>query len=162
MPPDIPRKVQIPRWVQLVGLPLLIVGAWQLVSAVSHAVFIFIVAALIAILLNPIVRAFSALRIPRPAAVLLVYLMFALAFVAAGVLAGTVIATQVQAASTVVQKEFSTQPGQSETTYRLVWSRHTGASTDSLIPPLTSRPRPSTPSEIWATRNSVPSQGIRG
>jgi predicted PurR-regulated permease PerM len=115
MPPDVPRKVQIPRWVQLVGLPLIIVGAWQLVSAVSHAVFIFIVAALIAILLNPLVRAFSALRIPRPVAVLLVYLMFALAFVAAGVLAGTVIATQVQAASTVVQKEFSTQPGQSQT-----------------------------------------------
>ena len=54
------------------------------------------------------------------------------------------------------------QPGQSETTYRLVSSRHTGASTDSLIPPLTSRPRPSTPSEIGATLNSVPSQGIRG
>ena len=62
MAPDSPRKVEIPRWVQLVGLPLILVGAWQLVSAVSHAVFIFVVAALIAILLNPIVRAFCGVQ----------------------------------------------------------------------------------------------------
>ncbi|HYW28433.1 MAG TPA: AI-2E family transporter [Gaiellales bacterium] len=115
MPPVTSRKVLIPRWVQLVGLPLVVIGAWQFVSAVSHAVFIFVVAALIAILLNPVVRSFAALRFPRPVAVLLVYLLFGLTFIAAGVLAGTVIATQAQSASTVVQKEFSTAPGQTET-----------------------------------------------
>ena len=115
MPPVTSRKVLIPRWVQLVGLPLLVVGAWQFISAVSHAMFIFVVAALIAILLNPIVRSFTALRIPRALSVLLVYLLFALTFIAAGVLAGTVIATQAQSASTVVQREFSTAPGQTET-----------------------------------------------
>ncbi|HET6847510.1 MAG TPA: AI-2E family transporter [Gaiellales bacterium] len=115
MPPVTSRKVLIPRWVQLVGLPLVVIGAWQFVSAVSHAVFIFVVAALIAILLNPVVRSFAALRIPRPLAVLLVYLLFGLTFIAAGVLAGTVIATQAQSASDVVQREFSTAPGQSET-----------------------------------------------
>jgi predicted PurR-regulated permease PerM len=115
MPPDTPRMVRIPRWVQLVGLPLILVGAWQFMSAVSHAMFIFVVAALIAILLNPIVRAFCALKIPRALAVFLVYLTFAITFVALGVLAGTVIATQVQSASTVVENEFSTAPGQTET-----------------------------------------------
>jgi len=115
MPPLTSRKVLIPRWVQLVGLPLIVVGAWQFIGAVSHAVFIFVVAALIAILLNPIVRSFVALRIPRAASVLLVYLLFALTFVAAGVIAGTVIATQAQSASTVVQSEFSKAPGQTET-----------------------------------------------
>ena len=60
-------------------------------------------------------RSFAALRFPRPVAVLLVYLLFGLTFIAAGVLAGTVIATQAQSASTVVQKEFSTAPGQTET-----------------------------------------------
>ncbi|HET7427836.1 MAG TPA: AI-2E family transporter [Gaiellales bacterium] len=115
MPPVTSRKVLIPRWVQLVGLPLVVIGAWQFVSAVSHAVFIFVVAALIAILLNPVVRSFAALRIPRPLAVLLVYLLFGLTFIAAGVLAGTVIATQAQSASGVVQREFSTAPGQTET-----------------------------------------------
>jgi predicted PurR-regulated permease PerM len=115
MPPLTSRKVLIPRWVQLVGLPLIVVGAWQFIGAVSHAVFIFVVAALIAILLNPIVRSFVALRIPRAVSVLLVYLFFALTFVAAGVLAGTVIATQAQSATTVVQREFSKAPGQTET-----------------------------------------------
>lgn len=118
MPPDTPRMVRIPRWVQLVGLPLILVGAWQFMSAVSHAMFIFVVAALIAILLNPIVRAFCALRIPRALAVFLVYLTFAITFVALGVVAGTVIATQVQSASTVVENEFSTAPGQTQTPLR--------------------------------------------
>jgi predicted PurR-regulated permease PerM len=115
MSPDNPRKIVIPRWVQLVGLPLILIGAWQLVSAVSHAVFIFVVAALIAILLNPIVRAFCSLRLPRGVAVLLVYLLFATAFVGIGVIAGTVVADQVRAASSVVEEEFTTQPGQTET-----------------------------------------------
>lgn len=115
MPPDDPRKIVIPRWVQLVGLPLILIGAWQLVSAVSHAVFIFIVAALIAILLNPVVRAFTRFRLPRGVAVLLVYALFAAAFVGIGVIAGTVVADQVSAATTVVEEEFTTQPGQTET-----------------------------------------------
>jgi predicted PurR-regulated permease PerM len=115
MAPDSPRKIQIPRWVQLVGLPLILIAAWQLVAAVSHAVFIFIVAGLIAILLNPIVRAFSVLRLPRAVAVLLVYALFAVAFIGAGVIAGTVVASQVGAATTVVQDEFTKQPGQTET-----------------------------------------------
>jgi predicted PurR-regulated permease PerM len=115
MPPVTSRKVLIPRWVQLVGLPLVVIGAWQFISAVSHAVFIFVIAALIAILLNPVVRSFTALRIPRAVSVLLVYLLFALTFVAAGVIAGTVIATQAQSASDVVQQEFNTAPGQAET-----------------------------------------------
>ena len=64
---DGPGKILIPRWIQLVGLPLVVVGAWLFVSAATGAVFMFVVAALIAILLNPIVRAFCALRIPRRA-----------------------------------------------------------------------------------------------
>src|SRR5438046_2491972 len=115
MAPDSPRKVEIPRWVQLVGLPLILVGAWQLVAAVSHAVFIFVVAALIAILLNPIVRAFGVLRLPRPVAVLVVYALFAVVFIGAGGSAGTVVAHQVQGARSVVQDEFTKQPGQTET-----------------------------------------------
>ena len=54
------------------------IGAWQVLSIVNHAVFIFVIAALIAILLNPIVRAFCALRVPRGLSVLLVYLTAAL------------------------------------------------------------------------------------
>ncbi|MDX6593951.1 MAG: hypothetical protein QOJ13_3147 [Gaiellales bacterium] len=115
MSPDNTRKIVIPRWVQLVGLPLILIGAWQLVSAVSHAVFIFVVAALIAILLNPIVRAFCRLRMPRGVAVFMVYGLFATAFVGIGVITATVVADQVRAASSVVEEEFTTQPGETET-----------------------------------------------
>ena len=36
MPPLTSRKVLIPRWVQLVGLPLLVVGAWQFIGALMQ------------------------------------------------------------------------------------------------------------------------------
>src|SRR5689334_19100328 len=71
MPANGPGNIVIPRWIQLVGLPLVVVGGWVFVSAVTGAVFVFVVAALIAILLNPIVRAFCAVRIPRGLSVLL-------------------------------------------------------------------------------------------
>jgi predicted PurR-regulated permease PerM len=106
MPPDGPAKILIPRWIQLVGLPLVVVGGWLLVSAVNGAVFVFVVAALIAILLNPIVRAFCAMRIPRGLAVLLVYLCFAVAIGGMSVIAGTVIAREVQSVANRVNDQF--------------------------------------------------------
>src|SRR5919205_2357884 len=107
MPPDAPGKILVPRWVQMVGLPLAIVGTWLLVSAVNHAVFVFVVAALIAILLNPIVRAFCALRIPRGVAVLLVYLFFAFVVGGMSVIVGTVIAREVQDVANQVEVQFT-------------------------------------------------------
>ena len=107
MPPDAPGKILVPRWVQLVGLPLAIVGVWLLVSAVNHAVFVFVVAALIAILLNPIVRAFCALRIPRGVSVLLVYLFFAFVVGGLSVIVATVIAREVQDVANQVEDQFT-------------------------------------------------------
>ena len=106
MPPDGPAKILIPRWIQLVGLPLVVVGGWLLISAVNGAVFIFVVAALIAILLNPIVRAFCAMRIPRGLSVLLVYVCFAVAIGGMSVIAGTVIAREVQSVANRVNDQF--------------------------------------------------------
>jgi predicted PurR-regulated permease PerM len=71
----------VPRWVQLVGLPLLVLFAWFLLSAASHVVFLFIVAALVALLLDPLVLALQAVRMPRGLSVALVYLLFAAALV---------------------------------------------------------------------------------
>jgi predicted PurR-regulated permease PerM len=106
MPPDGPAKILIPRWIQLVGLPLVVVGGWLLISAVNGAVFVFVVAALIAILLNPIVRAFCAMRIPRGLSVLLVYVCFAVAIGGVSVIAGTVIAREVQSVANRVNDQF--------------------------------------------------------
>jgi predicted PurR-regulated permease PerM len=91
----------------MVGLPLAIVGTWLLVSAVNHAVFVFVVASLIAILLNPIVRAFCALRLPRGVAVLLVYLFFAFVVTGLSAIAATVVAREVQSVANQVSAEFT-------------------------------------------------------
>ncbi len=72
-------RIVIPRWIQLVGLPLLLLLAWVLASAAGHVVFLFLVAALIALLLDPLVRGLQRMRLPRGIAVACVYLAFAVA-----------------------------------------------------------------------------------
>jgi predicted PurR-regulated permease PerM len=74
-----PPRLVVPRWVQLVGLPLVLLFAWVLATAAGHVVFLFVVAALIALLLDPMVRALQRLRLPRGIAVAMVYLSFAAA-----------------------------------------------------------------------------------
>ena len=50
---------------QLVGLPLALLFLLDVASTVAHVVFLFIVAALIALLLDPLVQALRRMRIPR-------------------------------------------------------------------------------------------------
>ena len=69
----------IPRWIQLVGLPLVLLLAWVFASATGHVVFLFVVAALVALLLDSLVRPLQRIRLPRGLAVALVYLAFAAA-----------------------------------------------------------------------------------
>jgi predicted PurR-regulated permease PerM len=64
---------------QLVGLPLLLVLAWIVANAAAHVVFLFVVAALVALLLDPLVRGLQRVRLPRGLSVALVYLSFAVA-----------------------------------------------------------------------------------
>ena len=92
MPPG--AKILIPRWIQLVGLPLLLLFLWVIAGAVKHVLFLFIVALLIALFFDPIVRFFHHARVPRGIAVGLVYIVMLLVVVAALVGAGTVIVTQ--------------------------------------------------------------------
>jgi predicted PurR-regulated permease PerM len=75
------QRIQVPRWIQLVTLPLLLVFLWIVAGAVRHAVFLFVVSALIALLLDPLVRVFIRLRIPRGISIAIVYLSFAAAVV---------------------------------------------------------------------------------
>ena len=72
-------RIEVPRWMQLVGLPLLLVLAWIVASAAAHVVFLFVVAALVALLLDPLVRGLQRVRLPRGLSVALVYLSFAAA-----------------------------------------------------------------------------------
>src|SRR5919107_1095651 len=91
-------KIEIPRWIQLVGLPLVLLLAWAVASAVRHAVFLFLVAALVALLLNPLVRGLGRMRIPRGFGVAIVYLSFAAVLVIGVVGLATVVVEQTESA----------------------------------------------------------------
>ncbi len=56
MPPPAPVRIEIPRWTQLVLLPILLLLIWTVAGAVRHVLFLFLVSLLIALLLNPLVR----------------------------------------------------------------------------------------------------------
>ena len=69
--------IQIPRWIQLVGLPVLLVVAFLLAETLGHVLFLFLTASVIAFMLNPLVRDLTRLRVPRGLSVGIVYLIFA-------------------------------------------------------------------------------------
>jgi predicted PurR-regulated permease PerM len=76
-PPAAPAAVApvvVPRWIQAVVLPLAIVGAYLLLRAAGPVALIFIIAALVALLLNPFVVMLQRAHFPRGIAVLCVFL----------------------------------------------------------------------------------------
>jgi predicted PurR-regulated permease PerM len=115
MPAGAP-KIEIPRWIQLVGLPLALLFAWTMATAVSHAVFLFLVAALIALLLDPLVRALGRLRIPRGISIAVVYLSFAAAVVVAAIAIGAVVIDQSRQAADRIDTYLTVERGQSRQT----------------------------------------------
>jgi predicted PurR-regulated permease PerM len=66
--------VVVPRWIQAVVLPLVILGAYLLLRAAGPVALIFIVAALAGLLLNPFVVMLQRAQVPRGIAVLCVLL----------------------------------------------------------------------------------------
>jgi predicted PurR-regulated permease PerM len=83
--------VVVPRWIQLVVLPLAILGAWALLRAAGPITLLFVVAALIALLLNPFVAFLQRRHVPRGLAVLVVYAVLIVGLVGLGIaLAGPI------------------------------------------------------------------------
>jgi predicted PurR-regulated permease PerM len=66
--------VVVPRWVQLVLLPIGLLGLWALARAIGTVLLIMIVAGVIALILNPLVQVLQRSRMPRGLAILVVYL----------------------------------------------------------------------------------------
>ena len=116
-PPAGAARIEIPRWIQLVGLPLLLLLVWVVAGAVRHVVFLFLVAGLIAFLLNPLVRGLTRLRIPRGFGVALVYLAFVAMFVAAVGAVGTVVVNQTKSSANRVNDYFTVEHGRAHTTH---------------------------------------------
>jgi len=91
-----PPRVVVPRWVQLVALPLALLAAYALAKAAGKVVLIFIVAGVIALILNPAVAFLQRSRLPRGLAVLAVYLGFFLVVAGIGVLLANPISNQIR------------------------------------------------------------------
>jgi predicted PurR-regulated permease PerM len=89
-----PPRVVVPRWVQLVLLPIALLALWALAKAAGKVLLIFIVAGVIALILNPAVAFVQRPRVPRGVAVLAVYVAFFLALVGIGFLLANPIANQ--------------------------------------------------------------------
>jgi predicted PurR-regulated permease PerM len=111
-----PPRIQIPRWIQLVGLPLLLVFGWFFARAASHAVFLFLVAALIALLLDPIVRTLGVFRLRRGFSVALVYMSFAAALIVIVIAVTTVVVTQTRTAANRFNDYFTDPHGRTHQT----------------------------------------------
>ncbi len=91
-----PPRTVVPRWIQLVVLPLAALALWALAKAAGKVVLLFIVAGVIALILNPLVAVLQRSRLPRGLAVLAVYLAFFLALAGIAFLLANPIANQVK------------------------------------------------------------------
>src|SRR4051812_7692164 len=88
--------VVVPRWVQLVMLPLGVLALWALARAAGSVLLVFVVAAVIALILNPVVARLQAARIPRGLAIFAVYFGLFLILAGVGVALANPIADQAQ------------------------------------------------------------------
>ena len=93
------ERVVVPRWVQLVLLPIAVLALWVAAKAAGKVLLVFIVAGIIALILNPAVALVQRARLPRGLAVLAVYLAFFLALSGIGFLLANPISNQVAAFS---------------------------------------------------------------
>jgi putative heme transporter len=90
-----PPPVVVPRWIQLVVLPLAVLGLWALARATGTVLLILLGASTVALILNPIVKLLSRAGLPRGLAILLVYLA-GFAFIGGiGVLLSDPVSTQI-------------------------------------------------------------------
>jgi putative heme transporter len=80
-----PGRIYVRRWVQLAVLPVLLIVAWFTLGAIAQVIFIFLVASLVALVLNPLVHALERVHVNRYVGVFVVYVGFVavLALVAA-------------------------------------------------------------------------------
>jgi predicted PurR-regulated permease PerM len=89
------EPVVVPRWVQLVTLPLAIVGLVALLEAAGPIVLLFTIAAIVAMLLNPFVMILRRRGVPRGLAVLITWMSVVLVVVGVAILLANPIADQV-------------------------------------------------------------------
>ena len=101
------QTIRVPRWIQLVGLPVLLLLAFLMARTLGHVLFLFLTASVIAFTLNPLVRDLTRLRLPRGLAVAVVSVVFATAFVGLLIALGTVVVSESRSAADRVDAYFT-------------------------------------------------------
>jgi putative heme transporter len=107
--------IQIPRWIQLVVLPVLLVLAFLLAAELGHVLFLFLAASVIAFTLNPLVRDLTRLKVPRGPSVFIVYTIFAAVVIALLVAIGAVAFDQARNAADRVDEYVTDELDSGET-----------------------------------------------
>ena len=87
--------VIVPRWIQLVLLPLAILAAWALARAIGSVLLIVIFAGMAALMLNPAVKALERRGIPRPVGIPMLYLSGVALLAVVGIGLSNPISTQI-------------------------------------------------------------------
>jgi predicted PurR-regulated permease PerM len=94
-PPPSVAPVVVPRWIQLVLLPLALLALWALARAAGSVLLILLVASVAALIINPLVRMLERIHVPRGLAILAVYLGAVAVLVGIGVALAEPVSTQV-------------------------------------------------------------------
>jgi predicted PurR-regulated permease PerM len=90
------QPVVVPRWIQLVALPLGIIALYLVAKAAGVVLLAFTVAAVIALILNPMVTFLQRRRVPRGLAILVVYVGLIAVLTGTGILLANPVADQAQ------------------------------------------------------------------
>jgi len=67
-------QITIPRWAQLIVIPLVVLLSVYFARMMSHALFVFLMASLLALLLNPLAQLLTRVYVPRVVGVPVLYL----------------------------------------------------------------------------------------
>ena len=87
------QPVMVPRWIQLVLLPLALLGLWALARAMGSLFLVVTAACVVALILNPLAKQFQRVM-PRAIAIVLSYFVILLIFAAIGALLSAPVSNQ--------------------------------------------------------------------
>jgi predicted PurR-regulated permease PerM len=93
IPAQLVAPVLVPRWIQLVVLPLALLGVWELARAIGTLLVIIVAAGVTAVILNPLAKRLQRV-VPRGLAIALSYLTVWLIFGAIGALLSAPVSDQ--------------------------------------------------------------------
>src|SRR5437588_3717241 len=92
-------KAVVPRWIQLVVLPLALLGLWALARAAGPILLVLIAGSTIALILNPLITRLHRRHVPRGLSILLLYLAGLALLAGVVVLLSNPVSTQVSSFS---------------------------------------------------------------